>query len=202
MSTTRWNVSGTYFEACDCEAACPCVFLGPPTSGKCTVVVAWHVDRGAFEGTSLDGLNVVLAAHSPGHMLKTKWRVALNLDRRATPPQLEALGKIFSGQVGGHPANIAPLIGEVLGVKNAAIEYHADGKRRRLRIADVAEVEIEALPGQGGDDVTIQNHPMCVSPGFPAVVARSKRAQFADFNLKLEVSEKNGYYSPFNYQSA
>jgi len=42
----KWNLSGTYFEACNCDAACPCVFLSNPTEGECTVLVAWHVDPG------------------------------------------------------------------------------------------------------------------------------------------------------------
>ena len=92
------NFSGTYFETCNCEVACPCVFLGSPSSADCTVLIAWHIDQGGFGDTKLDGLNAVLAVHSPGHMLKTKWQVALYLDQRASPPQAEALGKIFSGQ--------------------------------------------------------------------------------------------------------
>jgi hypothetical protein len=200
MST--WNVSGTYLETCNCEAACPCVFLGPPTSGDCTALIAWHIDQGAFAGVRLDGLNVALAVHSPGPMVKTKWRVVLYLDARATPPQGEALGKIFSGQAGGHPANLAPFIGQVLGAKNAEIEFRVEGNRRSLRIAGIADTEIEALAGPTGGDVTIHNPPLCVAPGYPTVVARSNRVQFRDFDLKLEVSGKNGFYSPFAYQSA
>ena len=201
-SNSTWRVSGTYFETCNCEAACPCVFLSPPTSGTCTALVAWHIEQGTFGGTNLDGLNVALAVHSPGHMLKTKWQVALYLDQRATPPQSDALGKIFSGQAGGHLAHVAQLIGEVLGVKSAPIEYYAEGKRRSLRIGEVASAEIEATSGADGNPPAIQNHPLCVAPGFPVQVARSKHAHFHDFGLDLEVSDKNGFYSPFSYQSA
>src|SRR5215472_5726496 len=133
-TNSSWKVSGTYFETCNCEVACPCVFLGPPTSGECTVLVAWHVEKGTFGETNLDGLNVALIVHSPGHMFKNKLKVALYLDQRATPPQSEALGKIFSGQAGGHMAALAPMIGEVLGVKSAPIDYQAEGKRRSLRV--------------------------------------------------------------------
>lgn len=42
----KWNLSGTYFEACNCDAAYPCVFLSNPTEGECTVLVTWHVDQG------------------------------------------------------------------------------------------------------------------------------------------------------------
>ena len=74
-------------------------------------------------------------------------------------------------------AGLAPLIGEVLGVKAAPIEYRSEGKRRSLRLGDVADAEIEGLPGQDGGDVTIGNHPFTAVPGFPAVVAKSEVLQ-------------------------
>jgi hypothetical protein len=109
---------------------------------------------------------------------------------------------VFSGQAGGHLAGLAPLIGEVLGVKAAPIEYRSEGKRRSLRLGDVANAEIDGLPGHDGGDVTIGNHPFGVVPGFPAVVAKSKQMRFGDYGLKLEVTNKNGFFSPFAYQSA
>jgi hypothetical protein len=142
------------------------------------------------------------AAYSPGHMLEVKWKVALYLDERANQDQKDALTQIFSGQAGGHLAGLAPFIGEVLGVKAASIEYHSEGKRRSLRLGDVADAEIEGLPGQGDNDVTIGNHPFAAVPGFPAVVAKSKQMRFSDYGLKWEVSNKNGFFSPFAYQSA
>jgi hypothetical protein len=166
------------------------------------VLVAWHIDEGGYGETKLHGLNVALIVHTPGHMHKTKWQVALYLDKRATTAQAEVLGKIFSGQAGGHLANLAPLIGQVLGVKTAGIEYKAEGKQRSLRIDDIANAEIEALAGGNDGVATIQGAPLCIAPGFPTVVARSKRASFHDLGVNLEVSEKNGFYSPFAYESA
>lgn len=196
-----WKVAGTYFEACNCAAACPCVFLSAPTEGKCTVLVAWHIDKGASGKLSLDGLNAALMAHSPGHMLQSKWKVALYLDERASAEQQKAMGGIFSGQAGGHLAALGPLIGEVLGVKPAAIEYSASGKQRSLRIPKIAEAEIEALQGQGGAPVTVENHPFTAVPGFPAVVSTSKRMKFNDHGISIDINGKNGFYSPFAYQS-
>ncbi|MBV8173321.1 MAG: DUF1326 domain-containing protein [Verrucomicrobia bacterium] len=46
-----WKIAGSYFEACNCEVACPCVFTSPPTSGECTVLIAWHIDHGSFGET-------------------------------------------------------------------------------------------------------------------------------------------------------
>jgi len=196
-----WKVNGTYFEACNCAAACPCVFLSAPTEGNCTAIVAWHIENGSFGSTSLNGFNVVLLAHSPGHMMQTKWKVALYLDERASAEQQKALGGIFSGQAGGHLAAVAPLIGEVMGVKAVPIEYSANGKQRSLRIPKIAEADIEALEGQGGALVTIENHPFTPVPGQRAVVSTSKRLNISDYGISLDINGKNGFYSPFAYQS-
>src|SRR5262249_22363881 len=196
----QWKLDGDYFEACNCDAACPCVVLGAPTRGECNVLVAWHIDKGIFGSVTLNNLNVVLAAHAPGHMLEGKWKAALYLDERATEDQRGVLTKIFAGQAGGHLANLAAFIGEVLGVKPAPIEFRSDGKRRSLSIPAVAEMEIEAISGQGGGDVTMSGHPLCVVPGIPSVVARSKRVSYHDLGLQWELTERNGFYSPFSYQ--
>ena len=198
---TQWKVSGTYFESCNCNAACPCVFTGPPTEGECNVLLAWHIDKGGFDSVQLDGFNAALFAHTPGHMLQTKWKVALYVDQKANDQQRDALTRIFSGQAGGHLANLGPLIGEVLGVTSVAIDYRANGKQRSLTIPKVAQMEIEALAGQGGQDVTLSNIPFTAVPGYPAVVCQSKQLSYRDHGFSLQVSQKNGFYSPFSYQA-
>ena len=195
-----WNLSGTYFESCNCEAACPCVFLGPPTTGECTALVGWHIDDGTYEGQQLDGLNVALAVHAPGHMAETQWRVALYLDDRASEAQAEALGAIFSGAAGGHPAALAAHIGEVMGVASAAMTFEGDDSSRAMRIGDVADVRIAALAGQGGAPVTIENHPLAIAPGQTLVAARSDHLRYTDHGYEWEMSNGNGFFSPFAYE--
>src|ERR1700692_1398230 len=185
---SAWKIVGSYFEACNCEVACPCVFTSPPTGGECTVLIALHIAQGNVEEVDRDGLNAVLAVHSPGHMLEVKWKVALYVDERANQGQRGALTQLFSGQAGGHLAGLAPLIGEVLGVKAAPIEYRSEGKRRSLRLGDVADAEIEGLPGQDGGDVTVASAPFAAVPGVPLVVAKSKQMRFNDYGLKWEVA--------------
>jgi hypothetical protein len=96
---------------------------------------------------------------------------------------------------------LGPLIGEVMGVKTVPIEYSASGKQRSLRIPHIAEADIEALEGQGGALVTIDNHPFTIVPGHAAVVATSKRLKYSDHGISLDISGKNGFYSAFAYQS-
>ena len=196
----KWNIEGSYFETCNCEAACPCVFLSPPTEGDCTVIVAWHIQSGSLGQVSLDGLNAASAAHSPGNMSQVKWKVALYLDSRAKPEQRDALTQIFSSQAGGHFAALANHIGEVAGIRSAAIDYQASGKTRSLKIEGIADAEIQGIAGQGNGEVKIATMPLSTVPGEPAIVARSKHFTYHDHGFSWNLSNKNGFYSPFVYQ--
>ncbi len=200
--TTNWSLKGNYFEACNCEVGCPCVFLSPPSEGECTALVAWHIDQGNFGDVKVDGLNVALALHSPGHMAEVKWKVALYLDEKASEAQRSALTTIFAGQAGGHPAMLASHIGEVIGVKTAKMSFEANGKQRTLQMEKVGKVTIESIEGQGGAEVTINNHPLCIAPGYAAVASRSKEAHYQDHGLDWKFSNRNGFHSPFTYQGA
>lgn len=196
-----WQLSGQYLESCNCKPACPCVFLSTPTEGDCTVVVGWHIDSGKYGAVELSGLNVALAVDSPGAMHEVQWKAALYLDERATEQQKNGLLTIFSGQAGGHPARLATHIGEVLGVASVPIQFQREGKHGHLKVGHVAEVEIEALAGARGADVTVTGHPFCISPGYPVVVAKSKGLRYEDHGYKWVLSDRNGMYAPFSYQN-
>jgi hypothetical protein len=195
-----WSLKGTYFETCNCNVACPCVFLSPPSEGECRVLVAWHVDQGQDDQTDLSGLNVAMAITTPGTMVETKWRAALYLDERASDPQKQALIRIFAGKAGGHPQALASFVEDVLGVASVRIDYRAEGKRRSVVIPNIVDAEIEAIEGQGDGEVTVSGHPLCIAPGEPAVVAKSKRLDYTDHDMTWSISDGNGFYSPFAYQ--
>jgi hypothetical protein len=135
-------------------------------------------------------------------MLEVDWKVSLYLDERADQDQQDALTQIFGGQAGGHPARLGEHIGEVLGVRSAPIEYHAEEKRRSIRIGNVAEAEIEAVMGQNEAEITVSNHPLAIAPGYPAVVAKSRELTYQDHGYEWEISERNGFFSPFTYEGA
>jgi len=161
--------------------------------------VGWHIDAGQYEGVTLDGLNVALMVYTPGHMMEVPWQVALYLDERADDKQQEALGAIFSGQAGGHLARLGNHIGSVLGAGPAAIEFVDEGSRVAMTIGGVADVAIAAIPGQGGEQITIENHPLVIAPGFPAVACRSEHLTYDDHGFDWKLEEKNGFFAPFEY---
>lgn len=197
-----WKLSGTYFEACSCEVVCPCIFESAPSHGDCEVLYAWHIEHGNDQATSLDGLNVALAAYASGHMQKVKWLAALYIDDRATPEQFAALNRIYTGQAGGFPAALVGFFEKFIGVKSAPIHYQLDGKKRAVDIPGILRASIHAIVGQQGDDAVISGHPLGLAPGIPLVVARADEVTLSDYDWKWNFAGRTGGYSPFQYQSA
>lgn len=197
--STKWSMKGEYLESCNCTGACPCVYLAAPTEGNCTALVGWHIESGEFGDTALDGLNIVVALNSPGPMAEGNWKVVLYLDQRADERQREALGTIFGGQAGGHPAVLASLIGEVLGVEPMPIRFEIEKGKRQLTLGESAGTEITAIEGQNGHEVTIRNHPLAVAPGETLVVAKSGSLRHQAHGINLALSERAASYSPFAY---
>lgn len=196
-----WQLKGVYFEACNCAAVCPCVFLSAPTEGDCTVLVGWHVESGKDGDVALDGLNLALAVHAPGHMMETKWRAAAYVDDRADATQQQSLLRIFGGQAGGHPARLAAHIGELLGAAPVPIAFEHTETSYRLTIPDIAEMAIEAMTGQGDGPIEISGHPLCIAPGFPARASKSTKLHYRDHGMAWDLDGKNGLFSPFAYSS-
>jgi hypothetical protein len=164
-------------------------------------VLGWHIDEGSFDGASLDGLNAALLAHSPGNMKDGDWKVALYLDDRADEAQNQALMGIFSGQAGGHIANLGPLISEVLGARPATISLNTSAGNFSLSVDGLGSAEAQAIEGQGGGAVTVAGHPLAVSPGETATVARASELKLDDYGFTLDLSGKAAMSAPFSYSS-
>lgn len=195
-----WKLQGGYFETCNCEAACPCVWFQPPTEGECKLLVAWHIDNGHLEQLRLDDLNVALACYAPGHMKDGGWHAALYIDERADARQEAAIARLFGGQAGGHPAILMSFVSDVLGVHRVKIDYREEGEQRHLHIPDIAQATIEGIKGINGELSSIANPPLCVVASHPTTVGRSKQYEYHDHGHHWSFSERNGYYSPFTYQ--
>lgn len=197
----KWSLEGTYFEACNCDIVCPCIFLRPPSRGFCQAFVAWHIDKGSFGDVKLDNLNVSVWLHSPESLTNGNWRLALYLDSKGNKEQQDALTQIYGGKVGGHPAVLASFVTELMGVKAVPIEYSVKGKQRHLTVEGIGEIDMEAIAGEGDGEVKITGHPLAVSPSNPAVVSKAKRLSFHDYGVDWHLSGTTGLSAPFAYQA-
>ena len=87
-------------------------------------MLAYHIKKGNYGQTPLDGLNVLLLSYFKGNIWagETKSDVALFFDERANEKQHEALKMIFSGKAGIW-AEFAKLVREVKGMDYAPIKF-------------------------------------------------------------------------------
>ncbi len=200
MAADDWRLEGTYFEACNSNIVCPSIFLEQPPKGFYENFVGWHIERGHMGDVNLDDLNVSLWFHAPSVLTDGNWKAALYIDDRANDVQNDAIQKLWNGEAGGHLAVLASLVSEIKGVKVVPIEFKEYGKKRTLKVGGIGLIDMDELEGEGGRQVMITNHPFAMSPGYPAVVSRSNKLEYSDYDVQgWSHTGTNGYSAPFWY---
>jgi len=184
-----WRLKGSYIETCSCELMCPCnlSFDHGATYDFCRVSLVFNIREGEIEGTDIAGRKVVVIADTPKVMTEGNWRLGVFVDDRASDDEFEKLIKVFSGELGGPMAGLAPLVGEVLGAERATIEIHEDGLRHSVKVADKIDFEIEDIVPFGvdtGQPVRFDGmfHPV----GSDLTMAEAKRSHIDAFGIQYE----------------
>ena len=97
-----WAVSGTYLEACNCDAICPCRRIagrsgGRSTHGICQGALSWRIQAGNAGGINLSGLDVVMATWYDDAESGSPWTFYLYVDEDADAEQRVAIAEIWQG---------------------------------------------------------------------------------------------------------
>ncbi len=184
-----WQLKGSYVETCSCELMCPCNLSinHGATYEFCRVSLVFNIREGDVEDTNIAGRKVVLIADTPKVMTEGNWRLGVFIDDQASDEQFDKLVKVFSGQLGGPMAGLAPLVGEILGVERAAIDVDDDGLRHRVKVADKIDFEIEDIVPFGvetGRPVRFDGmfHPVASN----LTMAEAKRSRIDAFGIRYE----------------
>ena len=199
-----WSIEGTYFENCNCDMVCPCSTSGltaPADQERCHVALAFHIGSGQVDGLDVSGLNVAVVADTPPLMSDGGWRLGLFMDAAASPQQAEALGGVFSGQLGGPMEGLGPLVGEMIGTEVVPIAYVDEGRRHRVRVGDAIDIEVEDFVSPldaTGLGIRVSG------VGFPADTLAAGRAMSSTvdaFGLKWDNEGKNAFSAPFAWSA-
>jgi hypothetical protein len=151
------------------------------------VTLVFNIQEGAVESTDISGCKVAVIADTPKVMTDGNWRVGVFVDDGASDAQFDQLVQVFSGQLGGPMAGLAPLIGEMLGVERAVIDVDDDGLRHSVRVGDAIDFEIEDIVPFGvetGEPVEFSGmfHPA----GSDLTMAEAKRSRISAFGIEYE----------------
>jgi hypothetical protein len=184
-----WNLKGSYVETCSCELMCPCNLSldHGATYDYCRVTLAFNLKEGAVEGTDIGGRKVVLIADTPKVMTEGNWKLGVYIDDEASEDAFDKLVQVFSGQLGGPMAALAPLVGEIRGVERARIEIGDDGLTHRVSVGDSIDFEIQDIVPFGvetGEPVKFNGmfHPI----GSDLTMAEAKHTRIDAFGISYE----------------
>jgi hypothetical protein len=197
-----WRVTGTYFEACNCDAICPCRVVGDrpggrSSSGICEFVLSWHVRNGLADVVPLDDLAVVMAGWYDDDEKGSPWRVTLYVDDRAEDAQHAALAAIFLGRAGGGTLrNFAGAIGTVHGIRPANIMLSHVPRRWSIRVASYLTVSATRM-------VDTDAPVACGIPGLdrPGTEVISDVLTVDDPPLGWDFHGRCGFSTDFDYSS-
>jgi hypothetical protein len=208
MASASWQISGQYYETCNCDFVCPCILeqlAVRPTQGACTFAMAFQIERGKYDTLSLDGLGFILLGRTPAEMIKGNWSVGVIADERAATEQRDAIVAIASGSAGGPMAALSGLVGEFLGVESAPIRFERDGVKWSIRastLVDMAAVGAKGINPDATEPLHLDN------TGHPAAdrvaLAHASKSHVNALSLTWDdtTGKNHGQYAPFSWRSA
>jgi len=186
-----YDLKGSLLEVCTCKVICPCWVGADPDGGACVGTMAWHFENGTINDVDVSGLTIGLVSHIPGNVLKGNWRVVVYIDDRASADQEQALVSVFTGKQGGPVADLAALIGKVVAIERAPIEFQVQKNTGTLKIGSVMSAKMEPYKGATGDLVTLCDSAFSTIPGSPAYVGRAPNYQVNNDSLGMTVDLEN-----------
>ncbi|MEO7386699.1 MAG: DUF1326 domain-containing protein [Gammaproteobacteria bacterium] len=151
MASIDWRIQGIDVTTCNCAWGCPCQFMSLPTHGNCLAAVGFHIDRGHFGPTSLDGLSFAGLFAWPKAIHEGNGEAQPIVDVRASAAQREAVLKIMSGEETEPGATIfnvfAATFSKVHEPLFKRIEIKADLATctARLAIEDVVDARVDPI---------------------------------------------------------
>jgi hypothetical protein len=204
MDTVPWQISGSYLEACNCEAICPCRRIGGrpggrSTYGECFGALSWIVEEGRAGEVDLADMRAVLTTRYHDDEPGSPWTYALFVDARGDRQQREAMADIFTGRLGGTARKQFPWAfkdATLLGMEALDIEVDHTPGRGWFRAGGKVEVRVR-------EPVADQEPVTCVIPGHH----RQGRELFSDSidvdagALVFSVQGRCAYEATFAYSS-
>jgi hypothetical protein len=204
VGTVSWQISGSYLEACNCEAICPCRRIGGKpggrsTYGECFGALSWIVEEGGAGDVDLADMRAVLACRYHDDEPGSPWTIVLFVDARGDERQRQAMADILTGRLGGTPQKQFPWLfkdANLVGVEALDIEIDHTPGRGWFKAGAKVEVRVRE-PVSDRETVT------CVIPGHD----RQGRELFSD-SIEVDadpvvfaVRGRCAYESTFAYSS-
>lgn len=203
MNTPQWSIECDYMESCNCDFGCTCNFSGIPNSGRCEALVGYHIRKGHYGDSQLNGLDFIFAASWPRAIHQGDGTAVVYITERASEAQRQAIADIAYGHAGGNGpyATFAGTMRYALDPQIVPIKMHVDGKRSSFAVPNILTVELSPHydPVSGAENDVQINLPN----GFiwkSAHAIKSTLMKIATPNLNFDHSGRNAFYTIVDHQ--
>ncbi len=197
-----YAVEGRLLEACSCGGPCPCWVGDDPDGGTCDAFLGYHYDRGHFNDIDVSGLTMAIIGRIPGNVLAGNWKIAVFVDSKATPKQKEAILAGHTGKLGGPLADLAKLIGEVVGVYDTPIHFNFTEGKGTIRVGDVMSAEMQPYADSQGRPTKLVDSIFSTIPGSPAYLGKAPKhkVNLPQHNMTWEFTNRNAVLGQFKLE--
>ena len=197
-----YQVEGSLLEVCTCNVLCPCWVGEDPDGGICNSALAWRIDSGTINGIDVSGRVLAALVHIPGNVLKGNWRAMIYVDDKASQQQQDALLNVWTGKLGGPIADLAKLIGEVVGVERAPITFEVEGVKGTLKIGGVAEAQMSPFLSAAGQPTALHDTIFTTIPGSPAYAGKASmfRSNNPKLGHRINIRDHNAIQGSFRFE--
>lgn len=198
-----YQLSGAFYEACDCFTICPCWTGSNPDESECTGIFTWDIEKGSIDGVDVTGLRAVSVSHHVGFRDEdARQRVVIFVEETATQRQSDALVAAFTGSLGGPLHELADLLGELLAVEHAPINLRHEGRLTTLSVGKRLLVEGVTKEGALGRPITLNDGRLSAVLGTPAEVGEAWRFRIAlgQHGMERDLQGRSTMRGRFSYQ--
>jgi hypothetical protein len=167
---------------------------------RCNAFLVFQVESGEVDGVDVSGLTVAAMVDTPKVMSEGNWRIGMLIDDRASEEQVDKLGAVFSGQLGGPMEALGPLVGEQLGVELVPMEVSHENGTHRIKVGADGEVEVREVVSFGkenGEPARLVSifHPA----GESLTIARATRSRVSAFGIDFAFEGGSAFANPFSW---
>ncbi|MEQ9487423.1 MAG: DUF1326 domain-containing protein [Alphaproteobacteria bacterium] len=192
-----YHIAGSYYEACNCDAVCPCrrqgdVAGGRSTYGDCDFLLSWRIAKGHMGSVDLSDLNVAIAGTYNDDVGDDIWSVFIYIDESASDSQFDTLSRIFSGKAAGN-LEVTAYFSTILGIKRAEIRLGHMAGVETITVGTSASAQVVRnfdFDGRVSCGIPGHNH-----PGQESVSSLTVQ----DAPLSFSYSERCGFATDFAY---
>ena len=140
-TATRWALKGRGYEFCNCDFGCGCNFGGFPNSkdGSCRALVGMVIDSGSCGSVDLSGVKCAAIVAWPKAIHEGHGECVFVVEPTTTEKEVEVLGQIFTGKLGGMPWELLGPTFEVKQLVKARISIEGSGPKSVFKAEGIGE---------------------------------------------------------------